>query len=72
VTLEADNRGKLTTKSQIVNYCQRGEALEQSNIIDYFVNMYEIDIDSKGDAALMSGTQDRKWRGVTHQTGLVQ
>jgi len=63
VTLEADDQGRITTKSQIVDYCQHGEHLEQCNIIDYFVNTYEIDIDSKGDVALTSAAQNGKWQG---------
>ena len=48
------------TKSQIVDYSQCGEALADCNIIDYFVNTYEIDMDSKGEGDMPSGIHNRK------------
>ena len=63
MTLEADERGKISMKSQIEDYCQRGKALEDTNIIDYFLNTYEIDIDNKGEVDSIAGTYNSKQRG---------
>lgn len=63
MTLQADERGRITTKSQLVDYCQCGDGLTDSNIIEYFVNTYEIDIDGRGERSSISNANDRCRRG---------
>jgi len=45
VTLDVNGSGKLFIKSQVNDYALRGEALSTSNVMDFFVNTYEADID---------------------------
>jgi hypothetical protein len=47
VTLDTDGRGKLFTKCQVTDYRLRGEALASWNVIEYFVDSYETNMDSK-------------------------
>jgi len=50
VTLDVNERGKITTKSQVTDYRLRGDALAQSNVIDFFVDLYEINGNSPNSA----------------------
>jgi len=37
----------MLVKCQVTDYCCRGDSLAKSNVIDFFTNSYEIDMDSK-------------------------
>ena len=47
MTLDTDGREKLFTQCQVTDYRLCGEALADWNIIEYFINSYEANIDLK-------------------------
>ena len=60
VTLDTDGHGRVSTKCQVTDYCLRGAGLAESNVIDFFINSYEINIDNKSTTPNVGGdrTQD--------------
>ena len=42
VTLDTDAHGRVSLKCQVTDYRLRGEALGDSNVIDFFINTYEV------------------------------
>jgi len=68
VALDVNGSGRLFIKSQITDYTLRGEALSTSNVMEFFVNTYEADIDKKSRqrekvAALVPDDQTDLMRG---------
>ena len=47
VTIAFDRRGRLNTKSQLTDYRLRGDDLQDANMISFFVNTFECNIDEK-------------------------
>ena len=47
VTIALDGLGRLRTKSQLADYIQRGHALQEDNIISFFLNTFEGQADEK-------------------------
>ncbi|CAK5270204.1 unnamed protein product [Mycena citricolor] len=50
VTLKVDGRGRLYVKNQISDYIFRSEELECHNVMDYFVNTYEVEVSVRDQA----------------------
>ena len=65
VTLEADEVGKLRLRNQVTDYMFRGVDLEQYNIVDFFVNTYEVPFKKED---ISAETQSRI-HGVHHKYG---
>ena len=42
VMLDTDVHGRVSLKCQVTDYRLRGEALGDSNIIDFFINTYKV------------------------------
>ena len=47
VELDLNSRGYVFARSQVMDYQNRGEELDQYNVLDFFVDTYEDDIDKK-------------------------
>ena len=47
MTLDNDGRGRISTKCQATDYELRGKDLADLNVIDFFVNSYEVEMDPK-------------------------
>lgn len=54
MTLSIDRGGRIRNKCQVSDYCLRGHALENSNVISFFTNTYEAEVDAKTRAAMQS------------------
>ena len=63
VTLEANERGKVFPKCQFTDYTLRGDMLAKSNVIEFFVNSYEVDRQPQDEPnALLKGCGKRRGR----------
>ena len=47
ITIALDSSGRLHSKSQFINYTMRGDELEDSNIISFFVDSFEMRTDAQ-------------------------
>ena len=65
VTLEADELGKLRPRNQVTDYMFRGIGLQDYNILDFFVNTYEVAL-KKEDTPLKTQLHSS---GVHHKRG---
>jgi hypothetical protein len=63
VTLSIDRGGCIRNKCQVTDYCLRGHALENANVISFFTNTYEGDVDARTRAAMQS---DSHLEDVSH------
>lgn len=67
ITLELSNSGRLTVKSQVIDYQHRGAELEDYNILDFFVETYETEI-TRADREADSFEDDYRGRGRPRNT----
>ena len=67
ITLELSNSGRLTVKSQVIDYQHRGAELEDYNILDFFVETYETEI-TRADRKADSFEDDYRGRGRPRNT----
>lgn len=51
VNLGLASNGQIFAKCQVTDYCCRGDALSSYNVLDFFVDTYEGDIDQRDRAA---------------------
>ncbi|KAG1744831.1 hypothetical protein EDB19DRAFT_1906541 [Suillus lakei] len=63
VTLSIDRGGRICNKCQVTDYCLRGHALEKSNVISFFTDTYEAEVNAKTHAAMQS---DSHLEDVSH------
>jgi hypothetical protein len=45
LTLDTDSAGRIYPKSQVTDYMLHGEELQGNNIVEFFVNTYEDDME---------------------------
>lgn len=68
VTLDISNSGRMIVKSQVVDYQCRGTELEESNILDFFVDTYEVEVTKADREAEFFDEEARRGPGRPHHT----
>jgi hypothetical protein len=59
LTRDVDSHGKLYAKSPVADYVERGEALSEYNMLEFFVDTYEECLSSQTDVAEEDTTDEK-------------